>query len=144
MRQRKTFSNLIFLPYHPIFSHFMDGTFSLFLLIPVAFTGTDLSTISWIHSLSNEMAERLLNEIVLHYTLWPTILPLWCSFITIISFFKSTTFLVLSSPPPPFITFTLIYHHPYHFHSLLFPMLGTFSYFSTLSPLCQGICLAWV
>lgn len=56
------------------------------------------------------MIERLLNDIVLHYVLWPTILPLSCSFITVISFFKSTTFLVLSSQPP-FITFTLLYHH---------------------------------
>jgi len=81
---KKTFSNVILLQYHPIFCHFMDGTFSHFLLI-VAFTGADLSTISWIHSLSTEMVERLLlNEIVLHYVLWPTILPLWCSFITAI------------------------------------------------------------
>jgi hypothetical protein len=42
----KTISNLIFLPYHPILFHFMDGTFSLFLLINVAFIGDDLSTIS--------------------------------------------------------------------------------------------------
>jgi len=48
--ERKTFSNFIFFPYHPIYLHFM--------LITVVFTGADLSTISWIHSLSTEMVER--------------------------------------------------------------------------------------
>jgi len=118
--EQKTFSNLIFLPYHPIFFHFMDRSFSLFLLITVAFTGADLSTTSWIHSLSTEMVERLLNEIVLHYVLWPTILLLWCSFITVILFFQ------IYYLPCSFMTITF-----YHFHSPLLQSLSLplFSYF---------------
>lgn len=44
--EQNTFSNLIILPYHSIFFHFMDETFSLFLLITVAFSGADVSTTS--------------------------------------------------------------------------------------------------